>query len=67
MDSNPSPSSLDPFSVAILLLTLGGVVVNVASIGILVAKGRNSMFHHLLKVLAFYDLIVVIGCALLYR
>ena len=47
----------DLFSLLIIFLAIGGVFVNVGSIGILVSKRRNSMFHDLLKILAFYDLI----------
>jgi len=54
------------FSAVILFLAAGGFVVNVASVCILAAKGRRSMFHNLLKLLALYDLVVVTGCAMLY-
>jgi uncharacterized membrane protein YhaH (DUF805 family) len=50
----------------VIVLAVFGVVVNLACIAILVKRKRNTIFHHLLKVLAFYDLIVVVGCALLY-
>ena len=49
-------------SYTILLLALGGAVVNVASVVILTRKKLNSMFHNLLKILAAYDL--VRACAL---
>ncbi len=54
------------FSLAILLLALGGAIINLASICILTGKRLNTVFHNLLKILALYDLVVVIGCALLY-
>ncbi len=50
----------------IIVLAVFGFGVNVACIGILVRRRRNSIFHDLLKVLAAYDLVVVVGCALLY-
>jgi hypothetical protein len=31
-----------------------------------VSKKRNQMFHHLLKLMAVYDFVVVVGCGLLY-
>lgn len=44
--------------VTILILSIFGIVVNVASIVILmVRKGVSQMFHHLLKLLAIYDLV----------
>lgn len=55
------------FSMTILVIATFGVGVNVACIVILVMrKGASQMFHHLLKILAIYDLVVVVGCALLY-
>ena len=54
------------FSHLIIFLAVFGIVVNVASLVILMGKRRNTLFHNLLKILALYDLVVVIGCALLY-
>jgi uncharacterized membrane protein YheB (UPF0754 family) len=49
----------DYFSVTILVLATFGVVVNMASIVILVMrKGVSQLFHHLLKILAIYDLVI---------
>jgi hypothetical protein len=31
-----------------------------------VSKRLNQMFHHLLKIMAVYDFVVVVGCGLLY-
>ncbi len=31
-----------------------------------VRKRLNQMFHHLLKIMAVYDFVVVVGCGLLY-
>ncbi len=46
------------FSMAVLVLASFGVVVNVASIIILVIMRKgHQMFHHLLKILALYDLV----------
>ena len=48
------------YSVTILVLATFGVVVNVASIVILMLrKGASQMFHHLLKLLAIYDLVII--------
>ena len=56
----------DFFSLAILLLAVAGAVINATSVCILTCKRLNSIFHDLLKILALYDLVVVVGCALLY-
>ena len=46
--------------VTILILSIFGIVVNVASIVILMLrKGASQMFHHLLKLLALYDLVSI--------
>jgi hypothetical protein len=42
---------------SILVLAGFGIIVNIASVVILVVKGRNQMFHHLLKIMALYDLV----------
>ena len=62
----PLSTDKDYFSVAILLLASCGVLVNITSVCILTGKRLNSIFHNLLKVLACYDLVVVVGCVLLY-
>ncbi|XP_071743570.1 G-protein coupled receptor daf-37 isoform X2 [Lepeophtheirus salmonis] len=56
----------DVFSIVIFIIAICGVVINIYSIGILIHKKLNSMFHQPLKLMAVYDLIVVIGCSFLY-
>ena len=47
--------------ITVLVLAIFGIMVNVASIIILMLrKGTQQMFHHLLKLLALYDLVSVI-------
>ena len=42
----------------VLIVALFGVVINMVSLVILmVRKGAAQMFHHLLKLLALYDLV----------
>ncbi len=45
---------------SILFLAGFGIVVNIGSIVILVVKGRNQMFHHMLKIMAVYDLVRIL-------
>lgn len=58
------------FSATILVLAAAGFVVNVSAIVVLSwrAKRRHksSMFHDLLRLMAVYDSVVVLGCAMLY-
>ena len=56
----------DLFSVLIMALAGFGTLVNLSSVCILARKKMFSMFHNLLKMLALYDLVVVLGCAMLY-
>jgi len=42
---------------SILFLAGFGIVVNIGSIVILAVKGRNQMFHLMLKIMALYDLV----------
>ena len=54
------------FGVAILALSTCGVCTNSAALVLLTKRqrGRSSMFHQLIKMLSFYDLLVV-GCGAL--
>eukprot|EP00093_Oithona_nana_P012695 12695.XXX_117927_118591_1 [CDS] Oithona nana genome sequencing. len=54
------------YDVVMIAMTILGVVVNITAIIILQRKNRCSMFHSLLKILAAYDLIVIVGCTTLY-
>ena len=46
--------------ITVLILSIFGIVVNVASIVILMLRqGASQMFHHLLKLLALYDLVSI--------
>lgn len=55
------------FSVCVMVLGIIGIVVNSFSLAVLIiGRRRSHIFHNLLKILAVYDLIVVIGCGLLY-
>ena len=50
----------------IFVCALLGVVINVCSILLLFLKNRPSLFHHLLKILAVFDTLVVVCCAISY-
>ena len=58
-------------AIPILMVVVGlvGIIVNGFSLFILMCSRRNrasNQFHTLLKILAVSDLVVVVGCALLY-
>ena len=52
------------FQQVILAFAVLGVVINVIAFVIITKKKDKSMFHDLLKILTFYDIGVVICCAL---
>ena len=54
------------FGVAIVVFSIFGVIINIGSIILLFLKKKPSHFHQLLKVLSFFDLLVVICCAISY-
>ena len=53
----------------ILAAAVAGLVINIVALVLIIRRqsrgcARNSMFHDLLKILMFYDVFVVICCAL---
>ena len=52
------------FDQVILVFACLGVIINLIAFVIISKKKDKSMFHDLLKILTFYDIGVVICCAL---
>ena len=54
------------FGYVILLFAFLGLLINLGSIALLFHKNRPSLFHHLLKILAVVDCLVLVCCLVSY-